>query len=117
MGLVIRGDATIYPHPMTAWKRRSLAVLLLMLVTFSSLLNLAVVASAQTNTDVLSPFVLVEAFEESEIEESGEFVLVADSKPCVFAFEVTYAAHIAEECEFDRARHRKAHFLRGPPVV
>lgn len=88
-----------------------------MLMAFLFLLNVAVAVSARTDTDVLSPFVLVEAFEESEIEESGEFVLLADSKPCVFAFEFTYAAHIAEECEFDRARHRKAHFLRGPPVV
>ena len=102
---------------MTAWKRRSLAVLMLMLVAFSSLLNLAVAVSARADTDVLSPFVLVEAFEEGEIGESGEFVLLADSKPCVLAVEVNYAAHIAEECEFDRARHRKAHFLRGPPVV
>ena len=92
-------------------------MLLLMLVAFSSLLNLAVAVSARADKDVLSPFVLVEAFEESEIEESGEFVLLADSKPCVLAFEVTYAAYIAEECEFDRARHRKAHFLRGPPLV
>jgi hypothetical protein len=102
---------------MTAWKRRSLAVLMLMLVAISSPLNLAVAVSAHADTDVLSPFVLVEAFEEGEIEESNEFVLLTDTKPCVFAFEVTYAAHIAEECEFDRARHRKAHFLRGPPVA
>ncbi len=102
---------------MTTWKRRSLAVLLLLIVAFSSLLNFAVAMSARADADVFVPFVLVEAFEESEIEESGEFVLLADSKPCVFAFEVTYAAHIAEECEFDRARHRKAHFLRGPPIA
>lgn len=100
---------------MTAWKRRSLAVLLLLIVAFSSLLNLAVAARA--GTDATSPFVLVEAFEECEIEESGEFVLLADSEPCVWAIEIAYAAHIAEECEFDRARHRKAHFLRGPPTV
>ncbi len=104
-------------RPMTTWKCRSLAVLLLILVAFSSLLNLAVAVSARADTDAPSPFVLIEAFEESETEESGEFVLLADSKPCVMAVEVTYATHIAEECEFDRARHRKAHLLRGPPVV
>ncbi len=102
---------------MTAWKRRSLAVLLLLIVAFSSLLNLTVAVATRADADAPSPFMLVEAFEESEIEESGEFVLLADSKPCVWAIEDAYAAHIAEECEFDRVRHRKAHFLRGPPVA
>lgn len=100
---------------MTTWKRRSLAVLLLLIAVFSSLLNLEM--AARTDTDVPSPFVLVEAFEESEIEESGDFVLLTDSELCVWVIEVAYVAHIAEECEFDRDRHRKAHLLRGPPVA
>ena len=100
---------------MTVWKRRSLAALLLMLVAFSFLLNLVAGTSARADADVRSPFVLVETVEEGEAEESSEFVLLTSAEPCQLAFEVTYAAHIAEECEFDRARHRKDHLLRGPP--
>jgi hypothetical protein len=92
-------------------------VLLLTLVAFTSLLNLAVAVAARADTNVLSPFVLVEVVEESETEESGEFVLLADTEPFVLTMKVTNASDIAEECEFDRARHRQPHFLRGPPAV
>ena len=102
---------------MTAWERRSLAVLLLMLVAISSLLNLVVTASTRADADVLSPFVLVESAEEGEFEECDAFALLTNTESCVLAFEATYAIQIAEECQFDRARHRKSHLLRGPPSV
>ncbi len=102
---------------MPAWKRQSLASLLLLLVAFSYLLNLITVVSTRAEPDVCSPFVLVESVEESETEESGEFVLLARTESSGLAFEVTNAAHLTEECEFDKARHRKSHLGRGPPPL
>lgn len=102
---------------MIAWKRRSLAVLLLMSVAFSSLLNLVFAASTTADADVLSPFVLVESTEEGEFEECDEFALLTETESCALAFEVTYVTHIAEECQFDRAQRLKSHLLRGPPSV
>lgn len=102
---------------MTSWQHRSLAVVLLLLVASSSLLNLAEGAALLTTPDVVTPFVLIELAEETEADESSEFLLFAPAETCEVALEVNYAAHIAEECEDRRACQRKAHFWRGPPAT
>ena len=101
---------------MTLQKCRSLAVLLL-LATCSSLLSVAVRGASRVDLDGTSPFMLVESVEEAEIEGSDERLSLAAPEHREMVFGIARSAHIAEELEFGRARHRKAHFMRGPPVV
>jgi hypothetical protein len=102
---------------MKSWQRRCLSVLLLLLLASSMLLPLLTVLTSRAEQKLISPLVLVEAFEAGESDPADEFVPLIPMPPSEPALAIGYTDHIAEECEFYRAQLRKLHFWRGPPLV